>query len=163
MRTKSLICLMTVLIIGFSCQQKFDTQSGNSQDWENLQKTILEFDNAWDTGDTEKKLEIFADDGIFLPQGREMIIGTEALRENFESIPKEISWKFERDKIKLEMEGDIAYEVVNQLTTITQTGQEPRTIPQKYVHVWKKQQDGSWKVIIDIYNLRKSEQALESR
>ena len=157
MKNKILIVLAVLLALG--CQPKVDT----TQDWENLQQTIADFDNAWDTGDTEKKLEIFADDGIFLGQGSEMVIGTQALRENFEDLPDDIKWNFNRDKVKVEMEGSIAFEVVKQLTTITQPGQEPRTIPQKYVHVWKKQRDGSWKVIIDIYNLSESRQAQEGR
>ena len=32
--------------------------------------------------------------------------------------------------------------------------QAPTTVLNKYIHIWKKQKDGSWKVLIDMNNLR---------
>jgi ketosteroid isomerase-like protein len=50
----------------------------------------------------------------------------------------------------------MAYEIVNQIVTFKLKEQESQTILNKYIHIWEKQKDGSWKVLIDMNNLRKS-------
>ena len=48
--------------------------------------------------------------------------------------------------------GDIAYEVGKVSLTIQPVGKEPTTSAAKYVVVWKRQPDGSWKLHRDIWN-----------
>ena len=62
--------------------------------------------------------------------------------------------QFERDKIDIKVEGKLAYEIVNQIATVTNDHQETVKYLQKYIHIWKKQEDGKWKVIVDMFNLR---------
>jgi len=48
--------------------------------------------------------------------------------------------------------GDLAYEVGKFTLTIQPEGQEPIEQKGKFVVVWKKIADGSWKLHVDIFN-----------
>ena len=46
--------------------------------------------------------------------------------------------------------GDLAYETGSYTFTIVAEGKEARAVKGRYVEVWKKQTDGSWKMYRDI-------------
>jgi ketosteroid isomerase-like protein len=46
--------------------------------------------------------------------------------------------------------GDLAYETGSYSFTIVPEGKEARVVKGRYVEVWRKQMDGSWKMYRDI-------------
>jgi uncharacterized protein (TIGR02246 family) len=117
---------------------------------------ISENDDAWNALDVNKIVGMFAENGTVLNNNSEMLRGREAIRKSFEIEPKYEKFEFKRDKVEVKMEGNMAYEIVNQIVTFKLKEQESQTILNKYIHIWEKQKDGSWKVLIDMNNLRKS-------
>lgn len=118
-----------------------------------LRKAVNELAEAYDRLDVDKILSIYAEDATYLIEDAEMLRGKDAIRTYFsQALPEKV--QFKRDIIDLKIEGNLAYEIVNQVVTFQMKGQAPQTIPNKCIHVWKKQRDESWKVLIDMVNRR---------
>jgi ketosteroid isomerase-like protein len=117
-----------------------------------LRSAMRELDNAYGRQDIGKILSLYAEDAIFLPDNAELIRGQEGIRKYLSAETGERHFK--RDMVELKIEGNLALEIANQTVTIRRHGRPPQVLSDKYLHVWKKQKDGSWKVMIDMYNWR---------
>ena len=110
------------------------------------------FSEAFARGDANALSAMYTSDAIAFPPDSEMIRGNEAIGE---------FWKATRDSgvrgaalttVEVGRSGDFAYEVGKVSLTIQPAGEEPTTAVAKYVVVWKRQADGSWKLHRDIWN-----------
>jgi len=152
MKSNNLFPLFLILLFSIIFSQC--TASQNSQnDMEELQKTISNLNNAWDGRDVDKILELYTEDATFLAPNQEMIKGKQALREIL-PLPDSVKVELIRENVDLRIEGNFAFEIVNQNTTVYINNQKATFLLQKYLHIWKKQKDGTWRVFIDMYNLR---------
>jgi uncharacterized protein (TIGR02246 family) len=152
MKSIRLSMLIYILLVAmcFACTSRQNEKS----DMDQLMSAISENDNAWNNLDVNKIVGMFAEDGILLNDNSEMLMGREAIKHSFEVMQKPEELNFKRDKVEVKMEGNMAYEIVNQVVTFKYKDAEPQAENNKYIHVWKKQEDGSWRVIIDMNNSR---------
>lgn len=151
MKAKFSILLAVVLLVCLFSPVAL-AQTGKSE-MDKLRKAVNELAEAYNRLDVDRILSIYAEDATYLIEDAEMLRGKEAIRKYFsQELPEKV--QFKRDIIDLKIEGKMAYEIVNQVVTVQMKGQEPQTIPNKCIHVWKKQKDGSWKVLIDMFNRR---------
>jgi uncharacterized protein (TIGR02246 family) len=148
----SLVIFSLICVICSSCTNSQDAKSDMNQ----LMVAISENDNAWNNLDAEKIAGMFAEDGTLLNDDVETLKGKEAIRKSFEMMQKVEKIEFKRDKVDIKLKGNIAYEIVNQTITYKLTDMEPQTELNKYIHIWEKQKDGSWRVLIDMNNGRVS-------
>ena len=102
---------------------------------------------------TWRNASFYAEGGERFATGSPLIRGTDALRKEWRkyvSSPGTFQWNTSR--VEVSNSGDLAYETGKfVLKTVDKNGQ-PSTTNGKYVCVWKKQNDGKWKVIADIDN-----------
>jgi len=119
-----------------------------------LNAAITENDNAWNNLDVEKIAGMFAEDGTLLNDDSEILRGRDAIKKALEMEPKAAKLEFQRDKVEVKMDGDFAYEIVNQIVKFSYSGEESKSMLNKYIHIWRKQKDGTWRVIIDMNNMR---------
>jgi ketosteroid isomerase-like protein len=119
---------------------------------EQLRAAAAQLADAYGRQDLSKIQSLYTDDAIFLPDDAEMLRGKEALRKYLGA--ETGTREFQRHLLAFKIDGDLAYEIANQTVTIRVAGRPPRILKDKYLHVWKKQKDGSWKVLIDMYNWR---------
>jgi ketosteroid isomerase-like protein len=61
-----------------------------------------------------------------------------------------LSWQ--ASKVEASRGGDLAYSVGTYELTMNDPKGKPVTDRGKYMTVWKKQPDGQWKVVTDMYN-----------
>ena len=117
-----------------------------------IEAANAKFSEAFARGDAKALSAMYTSDAIAFPPDSEMIRGNGAIGE---------FWKAQRDggvqsaaltTIDVGRSGDVAYEVGNVSLTIQSAGKEPTTAMAKYVVVWKRQADGSWKLHRDIWN-----------
>ena len=110
------------------------------------------FSEAFARGDAKALSAMYTPDAIVFPPDHEMIRGNQAIGE---------FWKATRDggvqsasltTIDVGRSGDLAYEVGKVILKIQPAGKEPTTTAAKYVVVWTRQPDGSWKLHRDIWN-----------
>jgi uncharacterized protein (TIGR02246 family) len=117
-----------------------------------IEAANAKFSDAFARGDAKALAALYTSDAIAFPPDSEMIRGNEAIGT---------FWKATRDSgvksaalttMDVERSGDLAYEVGTVFLTIEAAGKAPTTATAKYVVVWKRQADGSWKLHRDIWN-----------
>ena len=105
--------------------------------------------------DVEKLASHYASDVLLLPPGGERMQGTEAARSflsGFAAMPGAKA-RFEKPRImEVSRGGDLGYTLGDAVFSFEGPDGEPVTQRVRELHLWKKQDDGSWKIVIDIWN-----------
>jgi len=150
MQSKSYFILFVLFIFlnSFFCIK----QQNEGQDLESLRNAVEEFRESINSGNGEKAAEMWTDDAIFMPNGWETIKGKEKVAAVWKQNVEGGFRTKNQETIELVVSGNIGYEVVTQLWTVHQEGKTDEWGSSKYVHIWKKQADGSWKLHLDIWN-----------
>ena len=116
--------------------------------------TDVEWMEAGQAKDIERWVSFHTDDALLLLPNAPLVTGKEAIRavvSDLLSTPGyEGSW--ETTKVEVARSGDLAYSYGPQETTVNDAEGNPITDRQKWVAVWKKQPDGSWKCAVLILN-----------
>jgi ketosteroid isomerase-like protein len=92
----------------------------------------------------------YTDQAIVMPANDKAINGSAAIAEWFKSLPPITNLKF--DPQEIEGVGDLAYVRGTYSFTIAPPGGDAFSDTGKYLEIWKKQADGSWRVERDIFN-----------
>ena len=103
--------------------------------------------------DLEKTVGFYADNGILQPPGSPALAGKEAVRAFWAAALQDpayqLSWK--TVDVGVARSGDLAYTRGSYDFTYTAGGKAVREHGKDLV-VWKKQADGSWKVVVDMFS-----------
>lgn len=131
-------------------EHKTDTKT----EGERLMQISREWSRSAATDSIEKTLSYWADDAIVMPPGQPPIKGKNSIREMIQGTSKipgfKISW--EPLSVIVSKGGDIAYMIEqNQITVNDSLGKPVREF-NKSVTIWRKEDDGSWKNIVDMWN-----------
>jgi uncharacterized protein (TIGR02246 family) len=104
--------------------------------------------------DLDRYVSFYADDAVLLWPGTPMIIGRATIRKFmrvFFSMP-EFSLSFETSRVEVSPAGDFAYTCgTNKVTLVDPNGRKMKDSG-KYLTVYRKQSDGTWKVVADMGN-----------
>ena len=135
-----------------------DTQSSGTNDHSSDIAAIMRADSAWDKASEAKSAEgwlsFYFEDAIMMPPGGNSC-KDKASRETY--IKKMfatpgISLRFQTTKAEVAQMGDLGYAVgVYQWNSKDVHGKDYHETG-KYCETWKKQSDGNWKCIVDIWN-----------
>lgn len=145
MKNLAIICLLLVL----ACQPQGPTTKLSEQDIAAVMEATEQYGGAIVAGDFDKIRSLMDSDVVLMPPGELKAQGVDAAMQSMEGIP---GMEGNINPEQLEGSGNLAYVhgsynitvIVNDTTRIPDNG--------KYVEVWKKQDDGSWKVVVDIWN-----------
>lgn len=145
------VACASVLVLGCSSPPQPDTREADAA-------AIRKADIAWSEAQGARRLEgmmaYYTDDPIMLAPNMPMAIGKEAIRKVFApnfDIPG-FSAKWQPFKIEVARSGDIAYAIGTYEATMNDPNGNPVTDKGKYVEIWKKQADGSWKCAADMFS-----------
>ena len=120
---------------------------------------IIKADSIWSAlsaegKDIDKILSYWAEDAVIIPPGQPVVKGKEALRkfveESFKIPGFSISWK--SSDVKLSPDGKLAYLYAENMTTINDSTGNKILMPGRGYSIWRKEPDGSWKCVVDIFN-----------
>jgi uncharacterized protein (TIGR02246 family) len=107
--------------------------------------------DAWDKADASLLAGLFAPDGVLLGRNGKVFKGPQQILERqktaMESAGKGV--KATVTTVDLWLDGDTAYETGKYSYKYQEKGQ-PVTEEGRYVTIWKRQSDGSWKIIMDM-------------
>jgi uncharacterized protein (TIGR02246 family) len=123
------------------------------------EKTIRDMEAQWLANyrakDADKLVSAYyADDASILDTGIPIVTGKDAILKYYkDDVAANVAADSSISKLEVSRSGDLAY----LQGTSTETDIDPKTKKQmsekgKYVVVFKKQADGSWKAILDMYN-----------
>lgn len=119
---------------------------------------IMKADSAWDKASEAKSvdgwLSFYTDDAIMMPPGENVCkdkASREASIKKMFAIPG-VSLRFQTNKVEISKMSDMGYAVgVYQWASKDTKGKDYHETG-KYCETWKKQADGNWKCIVDIWN-----------
>jgi uncharacterized protein (TIGR02246 family) len=132
-------------------------QGKRAADEEAIRKGDAEWSQAAEAKNLERTVSFYAEDGSVLPFGAPIATGKEQVRQvwsHLMSLPG-FSLTFAPTKVQVAKAGDVAYEVGTFALKLNDEQGNATTTPGKYVVVWKKQADGGWKAVADIFNTDK--------
>jgi ketosteroid isomerase-like protein len=119
-------------------------------------KELLELDREFDTVTAREGvdgwLSYFAQDGIMMPAGHDMVVGHPAIRElmskSFSSPGFSLRW----EPVDAAVSGNIGY--TYGVSKVSRPGPDgkPATSYGKYVTIWRKQRGRPWNIALDIGN-----------
>jgi len=118
-----------------------------------LEKMGKDFADAYNRGDDKAVAAFYADDAVVLPPDSDFVKGRAAI-EAFWKGGHEAGMKNMRlETVDVEGDGMYVIETGKAMVDMQPAGQaEAKPESVKYVVVWKKQKDGSWKILRDIWN-----------
>jgi uncharacterized protein (TIGR02246 family) len=93
---------------------------------------------------------LYTDDASMMPPNGPAVQGRQQIEKFLSSFPPISSFTF--DIVDVDGRGDLAYVRGNYAMTLTPPGGAPVNDRGKYVEIWRKQADGSWKIKWDIFN-----------
>ena len=148
MKMKIITAVLFIAISG--CEQKVDTKA----EGEKLMELSRQWSKSASTNKIDTTLSYWADDATVMSPGQPPIKGKQAIKEMIEGASKipgfKISW--EPLNVQVSKSGDMAYMIEqNQISMFDSTG-KPITEFNKVVTVWRKEPDGSWKNVVDMWN-----------
>ena len=129
---------------------KPDLESGRAA----LIKAEADFEKARAERGLEGWLSFFADDTANVNVGLPIVIGKAEMRRRLEkewNPDLKLTWK--PAKADIATSGDLGYTFGTWELTGKSLAGEPVHLTGKYATVWKKQADGSWKVVLDLGNV----------
>ena len=144
----------TILCVGCAPQSGEPTSEAPAIDLVSEQNALLAADKAWSETimDTDAFLTHVADDAYFMPFGGPLAQG-DAIRTTWEGLLSIPGFGLEWQATSAEVggSGDLGY-TLGTFALITDNDGTAMLTEGKYVTVWSKQADGSWKVKVDCFN-----------
>ena len=148
--------MLAAILVSFGCAPP-ESESGmeaTAIDLEREREAIMAAENAVAESvyDIDAFLSFFTDDAQYLPFGAPLAEG-DGIRATWEgllSLP-EVGLNLQATDVTVATSGDIGYTTGTFDLTYAQDGTTMLT-QGKYVTVWHKQADGSWKIKVDIGN-----------
>jgi ketosteroid isomerase-like protein len=119
-----------------------------------LRKADTDWAKAAESKQLDAWVAYYSPDAVVLPPNAKMATDRDAIRKSigdFLAIPG-MSIKWAPTKAEVARSGDIGYTWGTYELTMNGPKGKPLTDHGKYVEIWKKQADGSWKVVVDTFN-----------
>jgi ketosteroid isomerase-like protein len=121
---------------------------------EALMQRSREWSSRVGSGDLETTLAYWADDAVMMPPGMPPVEGKAAIRSYVEGASKipgfQISW--EPVSAHVSRSGDLAYLIERNTITVNDSTGKPVKSYGKVVTVWRKDPDGTWRNVVDMWN-----------
>ena len=149
MKKRLVLTMGMVICLGFSvgCQKPAGLSEADRMAIRQVQENDIKLTNAKDwKGD----LALYTEDAIELPPNQAVVQGKAAIQAWAEAFPPFSN--YQAQSLELEGQGDLAYDRGTYSMTIMPAGAAPIEDRGKYLTIYRKQADGSWKVLRVMYN-----------
>ena len=132
-----------------SCTKQSTDQKAEAQ---KLMQLSREWAKDASMNDAEKVLSYWTEDAVIMSPGQPALRGREAIGQMLEETSKipgfAINW--EPTEAFVSESGDLGYVIAKTAITIPDSSGNTMTSYNNAVEIWKRQQDGSWKNVVDI-------------
>jgi uncharacterized protein (TIGR02246 family) len=143
-----LVVVLVVLVTGRRGEVDIETEQAAIRDM------AIEWVDAANAKDVERMVSGFTDGASVLPPNAPIATGKEAIRKVWSELAEMpgLSESTQVTKVEVSRMGDLAYSFGTYESTSNDPEGNPVTERGKWVAVYKKQPDGSWKAVLDIWN-----------
>jgi uncharacterized protein (TIGR02246 family) len=143
-------CIVLLLLASSCNQAPPDTRAAD-------EATIRELDAQWskaaEARDLEAVVSYYSDDAALLPPNEAVATGRQAIRAVWAPLlapDSLVSW--EAAKVDVARSGDLAYSRGTYQLEMKDAEGKPLKDRGKFLEVWKKQEDGKWKAVADMFS-----------
>ncbi|HTQ28841.1 MAG TPA: DUF4440 domain-containing protein [Puia sp.] len=144
------ITLLFSLMLAMACSSRTDTHA----EADKLMQLSRDWSLTAGTDSLEKTLSYWAADALVMPPDAPPIKGRDAIRKMLEDTKKipgfKISW--EPIQATVSESGDLAYMVEQNQVTVNDSLGKPFTTFNKAITIWRKEPDGTWKNVVDMWS-----------
>ena len=148
----SLLLILILMSLFAACQTAgSDTRAADEATLRNLD---AEWSKAAAAKDLEKTASYYTDDALILPPNMPAIQGKQQARAMWQgmfSVPG-FGGGWKATKVEVARSGDLGYVTGAYELSETDASGKPMVDKGKYLEIWKKQADGSWKCVADMFN-----------
>lgn len=136
-----------------ACERGDGGDAADSRSRAEIDSLGRRWEEAANRGEVERLMEVYAPDAVILPPGGPVIEGSETIRELFRQEFERFDTKLAFTTQQIEVDGDMAYRRGRYVWrgTPRMTGQTVETT-NKFLEVWRRQPDGSWRIAVDMWN-----------
>lgn len=126
---------------------------------EDARARILRLDADWSRAaaegrDVDRVVSYWAEDAVVLPPGSPPVVGKSAIREfvakSFQIPGFSISWR--TTDVVVARSGELAYSTATNRVTFSGPEGKQVIVDGTAVAVWRREREGVWKCIVDIWN-----------
>ncbi len=149
LRASSLGCCLASIV---ACQQRPAPLS--DADVAEIRRVEQLFVQAQLAGNIDSVLALRTPDIVWLPPGAPFLAGKAALREFLQNSGIRLT-SFRVTPLWTEGRGDLAYNRGKYTSTVV-AGADTTNEVGKYLQIWRRQNDGSWLIAVDIWNTESS-------
>ena len=104
-------------------------------------------------GDASASVALFTDDGVLMPPNEPAVIGKEAMLSYNQAFWGQFTEELTLSPEEVEVAGDWAFARGTAAVTYTpKAGGQPTEDTGKWLQIWRRGADGSWKLAHDIWN-----------
>ncbi len=151
MRRITVSVLVLVLAVVVS-QAAFAQTSKGGLSRAQADKMSATFISAFEKGDVATVGSLYADDALMFPPDSDIVKGRSAIEAFWKATKDAGAKSIELEILDLQSSGNLAIETGTGAIHMQPANQAESIEKAKYVVVWKRQKDGSWKIIRDIWN-----------
>lgn len=150
-------CSITLSVFGLLMLAGCAQAPGNTHDADEraLRDGEATWNKDWAAKDVERIAAHYADDANLLVAGMPIFSGKPAIRDGLKQLVSDsnLALTFDAAQVEVAKNGDLAYTRGTYSMTMTDPAtKKPVTEKGKYITVYRKSADGSWKAIQDINN-----------
>ena len=139
------IASCTPVVVWETGEAEADVEAINS-----LRDEFIALDNA---SDAAGLASLYANDAVLMPPNEAAVTGKQAIESWFQNTFDQFTTEFTVASEELEVVGDWAFDWGAYMTALTpRAGGEPTEDRGKYIVILRKQVDGSWRIVRDIWN-----------
>jgi uncharacterized protein (TIGR02246 family) len=140
--------VLALITAGCGEQRKVDLSAEEAA----IRRTDANWLAAASARDLNRVLPFWTDDATIVTPGMPPIVGKDAIRKYvsgaFATPGFSITWKTE--KVEVSQSGDLAYSTGTDRISLNTPDGKSVTEENRGVAIWKKQVDGSWRVVLDM-------------
>ena len=143
--------LLAIAATSFTSEPQTKKETAIAEARKAIDKGNAQWIDAWDKADASLIAGLFSPDGIMLGGNGKSFKGPQQILEHMKLVLEGAGKgvKSTVTTVEVWLDGDAAYETGRYSYTFQEKG-APVTEEGRYVTIWKRQSDGSWKIILDM-------------
>ena len=152
-RLNTLFVFLFLLAISTACQTPGGSDT-HAADEAALKKLDDEWSKVAGSRNVDKMISYYSDDAVVMMPNIPTLTGKESIRAFWNSMLDSPSFSggWNATKIEVARSGDLAYITGNYEFKENDGGDRPMMDKGKYFAAWKKQSDGTWKCVADVFS-----------